>query len=270
MRRVKMMKVSIADSLFMGHRKAAFSGGTNDQDPEFFEWEPADAQSARFVTDSDIKHARGAGQVAWLLEPWELHPENYIEAERKGFDKVLTHDRRFVEQKRWTWYAHGGSSIAKGKWGMMPKDKKCSMLISDKDTLEGHRLRHEVAKRFGDRVDVYGQYEYVSSFQVYAPYQYSIVVENHAAAWYFTERLIDCFCVGTVPIYWGCPDLERFFWHSGVIQVYDVEQIGKALEMIETEKFDVHNDGIARNFELAGEYAVCEDWLFRYHPELFV
>ena len=29
----------------------------------------------------------------------------------------------------------------------------------------------------------------------------------------FDEKLIDCFLTGTVPIFWGCPSIDKFFKH---------------------------------------------------------
>lgn len=39
---------------------------------------------------------------------------------------------------------------------------------------------------------------------------------------YFTEKLLDCFLLRTVPIYWGCPNLADFgFDDAGVVALPD-------------------------------------------------
>lgn len=84
------MKIKIADNGFTLSQKSAFAGCDNiDLAPAHFEWERADVKDARFVTDSLIKDAAGPGQVAWLLEPFFLHPENYVTAMQKPFDAVI-------------------------------------------------------------------------------------------------------------------------------------------------------------------------------------
>ena len=40
-----------------------------------------------------------------------------------------------------------------------------------------------------------------------APFAVHVAIENVRRAGYFTEKLLDCFLLRTVPVYWGCPDL---------------------------------------------------------------
>lgn len=263
------MKVTIADSLFLSHSKSAFLGGSNHASPSYFSWEPADPGTARFVTDSDIKYARGKGQIAWLLEPYELHPENYSEAEKKGFTAVLTHNRALALKKGWLFYPHGGSWIDFDFWGMKEKTKLCSILISDKNTLPGHKLRHRIAGKYRSKIDVLGYPDRISAYDAYAPYRYSIVVENHRGTC-FTERLMDCMSVGTVPIYWGCTDLRRYFDMRGIIpfdNMHDLERIIDKLIGVDDYNYSVSS--IALNGGMARKYAVVEDWLFQNYFWMF-
>ena len=38
-------------------------------------------------------------------------------------------------------------------------------------------------------------------------YRYHFCIENIKRDYWFTEKLIDCFVTGTIPIYWGCPSI---------------------------------------------------------------
>ena len=51
-----------------------------------------------------------------------------------------------------------------------------------------------------------------------AQYAFSIAIENSQQDTYFTEKLIDCFSTGTVPIYWGTRKISEYFDMRGVIQ----------------------------------------------------
>ena len=42
-------------------------------------------------------------------------------------------------------------------------------------------------------------------------YSYSIALENSSQQNYFTEKIIDCLLLWTIPIYWGCPNIGDFF-----------------------------------------------------------
>ena len=41
-------------------------------------------------------------------------------------------------------------------------------------------------------------------------YRFSICYENQILNGWITEKIFDCFRAGTVPVYWGAPDVERF------------------------------------------------------------
>jgi hypothetical protein len=42
-------------------------------------------------------------------------------------------------------------------------------------------------------------------------YKYSIGIENCIEQGYFTEKLTDCILTNTIPIYYGCPDVNNYF-----------------------------------------------------------
>jgi len=55
-----------------------------------------------------------------------------------------------------------------------------------------------------------------------APFAVHIAIENVRRAGYFTEKLLDCFLLRTVPVYWGCPDLAAHgFDVDGVVFIDD-------------------------------------------------
>ena len=45
-------------------------------------------------------------------------------------------------------------------------------------------------------------------------YRYAVCYENGAYPGYITEKIIDCFVAGVIPIYQGAPDLERYIPRS--------------------------------------------------------
>ena len=40
---------------------------------------------------------------------------------------------------------------------------------------------------------------------------YSVAIESSSEKDYFTEKLIDCLITKTIPIYWGCPNINDYF-----------------------------------------------------------
>jgi hypothetical protein len=44
-----------------------------------------------------------------------------------------------------------------------------------------------------------------------AGYDYSICIENSREVNYVSEKIVDCFLTGTIPIYLGCPNIEEIY-----------------------------------------------------------
>lgn len=259
---------TICDHLFLEHTKSASIGGGNiGVGPTHFEWQYADAQTARFVTDSDIKHARGKGQVAWLLEPHLLHPENYDIAvfRRNEFDAVLVHSYPGLNMAKW--YPFGGSWIPFRQWGAHRKSKSVSILLSDKNTMEGHKLRHQIVEKFGDRIDIFRNIS--DKMESLRDYRYSIVIESESVPNYFTEKIIDCMCVGTIPIYYGSPSIGKHFNGDGIIQIWGLDDVEIALDVASEGHYSNQRVEILKNIALCHDYAVCEDRIYEMYPELF-
>jgi hypothetical protein len=49
-----------------------------------------------------------------------------------------------------------------------------------------------------------------SKLDVLSQYKYSLCFENMPMAGYVTEKIFDCLYAGTVPVYWGATDIERY------------------------------------------------------------
>jgi hypothetical protein len=49
-----------------------------------------------------------------------------------------------------------------------------------------------------------------SKSQTLGEYKFSICFENSVLKGWVTEKIFDCFFAGTVPVYWGAPDIQRY------------------------------------------------------------
>ena len=84
--------------------------------------------------------------------------------------------------------------------------------------------------------------------------QFHICIENSKQNNYFTEKLIDCFVTKTIPIYWGCPNLHKFFDLSGIIIANSLDEIIEKCNSLTPETYEKMKEGIEKNFELAQQY----------------
>lgn len=257
--------VGICDSSFLQFAESASCGEQNaDLKPDKFEWKLTDIKNARVVTDGHIKDAPGKNQIAWLIEPYDLHPENYDVAQQRigDFDYVVTYDRRIRGNNVWR-YCFGGTWIDTRSWGIHEKYKNVSMVMSSKTSLPGHRLRHEVATRLENKLDAifgHGINAVDSKFTALANYRFSVVIESCRINDYFTEKIIDCFSLGTVPIYWGSPKITSHFNDLGIIVVNSFEEISYALNVATEKNYNWRLKYIKENLNIAKDYKVCENF----------
>ena len=214
-------------------------------------------------------------KVAWLLEPPSIQdwPYNWIAANPGLFDYVLTYDKRLLDlgDSRVKFAPHGGSWIDWDLWGTYEKTKDVCMIVSDKMDSEGHKLRHEIANEFGDRIDVYGPsyQKFDRKFDVLRHYRYCVVVESVKMDYYFSEKIIDPISVGTIPIYWGCPSISRYFEDSGGVAFEAVNDIATILDKMTNTRYERLRSVLDGNLETAKQYRMPEDWMFEHYPELF-
>ena len=138
------------------------------------------------------------------------------------------------------------------------------MIYSDKQYLTGHKLRHEVARSI-QGIDLFGRgtpRPLLYKEDALVDYRYSIVIENAKTENYFTEKLVDALIVGTVPIYWGCPNVEVFFNTKGIIVVNSLEEIQEVVGSLTENDYLTRIEYIKENIELAKQYAITEDWMY--------
>lgn len=279
-----MKKIRLIDACFPGN-PSSIAGDNVWRGPTHFEWcrEECDSLSTWFTnwTVLSRKTLFYPNRVAWLLEPpWSTEsidkkwPYQAAADYRNQFAAIITYDDRLINSgdSRFKFAPHGGSWIDWDLWGMYEKNKDVCMIVSDKNESEGHKLRHEIAKEFGERIDVYGpSYKrFDRKFDVLRDYRYCVVVESVKMDYYFSEKLIDPISVGTIPIYWGCPSIGKWFFEGGIIQFSDIDQIDGILKMIASpHHYPDKEVEILRNCGAAEEFRMPEDYMFKHYPELF-
>jgi hypothetical protein len=68
-------------------------------------------------------------------------------------------------------------------------------------------------------------------FELFEKYQFSLVIENSRQINYFTEKLCDCVYTKTIPIYYGCPNIQDYFDTTGWI-ILDSESVDDFINKI--------------------------------------
>ena len=210
----------------------------------------------------------GKHKIGWLLETREVDTRRYDNFENymNNLDFILTHDQELLDKypDKTKFTIFGGTWINTNNYGMHPKSKNISMIYSDKQFLSGHKLRHQIAQSVSG-IDLYGrgtprpiQYKEDALLD----YRYSIVIENAKTNNYFTEKLVDCLITGTIPIYWGCPNVGDFFDTDGMIIVNNLEEVQAVVGTLNENEYIKRIEAVKKNLELAKQYAITEDWMY--------
>ena len=80
-------------------------------------------------------------------------------------------------------------------------------------------------------------------------FMFQIAIENGRLKNYFTDKILDCFITGTIPIYWGCPNIGDFFDERGIITFNTPDELKEILESLTKEKYRSMLEYAKINFE---------------------
>jgi glycosyltransferase involved in cell wall biosynthesis len=233
------------------------------------EYEGISIFTDNYLNSPIVQQVRSGKKIGWVMESRQVDSRYYDQFEEYAdrYDYILTHDQqllqRYPEKTKFTIF--GGSWIKTQNYGLHHKSKNVSMIYSTKNYLEGHKLRHTIAEEMTG-IDLYGTgcgNAVISKEIALTDYRFSIVVENVKAQNYFTEKLVDSLLVGTIPIYWGCPNIEDFFDTEGMILVNNFDDIVNILPTLTESYYLSKIENIRTNLKLAKQYATTEDWIYR-------
>tara|TARA_R100000005_G_C4974753_1_gene186524 strand:+ start:7 stop:930 length:924 start_codon:yes stop_codon:yes gene_type:complete len=213
-------------------------------------------------------------KVAWLIEPYDLIPYMYdqIKTIEDKFDFVFTYEETLLKHNPDIYKFHPCDcpGIEFHSHKLHEKTKLVSMIYSEKTWLFGHRLRHIIAKtlipQMGyDKIDFFGratENPLELKSEGTNPYMFQIAIENAQRRFYFADKIYDCFVTGTVPIYWGAPNIGDFFDMRGILTFNHPNELKEILESLSPEKYESMLDGVKENFERVKKYIRPDDLLF--------
>lgn len=249
------------------HRTGGHTGySVHGKVSKYIEWVKDHTIGETFYVDDTIPVAFNDGiggkKYAWLLESKYIKPhinndirENY-QRYLDTFDLIFTHDKKLLElDSKFKWVPAQGFWIKEPK--IYEKSKIISMIASNKRITEGQNLRVQWVEMLEGQVDLYGRgfNEIENKEDGLCDYMFSVVIENGFYESYFTEKILDCFASGTIPIYMGSPDIGEYFNSDGIINL--------------SEEFDISDeiyynkmDAIKDNLERCKQYEVLEDFIF--------
>jgi len=132
-----------------------------------------------------------------------------------------------------------------------PKLDKVTFLSGYKNYLAGHRLRHNILGKQSEllcNLDLEFYLSISRKHDVLKDAKFSIIVENSQNVNYFTEKIVDCMLSKTIPIYWGCPNINDFFDMRGILQFNQVDELSNILKNLNASYYDDNIESVNENF----------------------
>jgi hypothetical protein len=225
-----------------------------------------------YVDCSSIKSGimdkkNGKIKYLWHLESPILN-QSFVDIVKSNLEEVLdTYENIFTySDELLSLHPKFVFSPANGFWIESPniheKTKPISMICSSKQGSELQKFRVDFAKKNKTKLDLYGGIGNPIPNKELGlnEYMFSVCVENCDYNTYFTEKILDCFATGTIPIYKGTRNIIKHFNEEGIIFLDDID-----IHNLNKDIYFSKMDAIKDNFERALKYNILEDWIFDTH-----
>lgn len=179
----------------------------------------------------------------------------------RRFHRILTADETLLAQiPNGRFFPFGSTWLTQPDSLDLTKTAMCSLIASAKRDLEGHLLRHAVVdwvRQTGQPVEVMGRgyRPFADKSEGLAPYRYSVVIENVRERNYFSEKLVDAVLCETVPIYWGCPNIDDFFDLTAMIVCNSFEDVKEAIASMSQADYAARQPVLRQQRKAAEVYA---------------
>lgn len=139
-------------------------------------------------------------------------------------------DARGLVAMRDQWRYSGRVFLDAYIFRFLPRHRKASFIITLRSQ-QHYQVRLRVARRWTEQVDVFGgawpkdlpswHGRCGDKIAVASRYRYALVMESQRQPGYVTEKLLDAFAAGAVPIYWGAPDVSLLPGASAIVPFTD-------------------------------------------------
>lgn len=120
---------------------------------------------------------------------------------------------------------------------ILAKNKFCNFIVSNGNADESRENFYWLLNKY-KRVDSGGRYINnigkicENKYEFQKQYKFSLAFENSKYDGYITEKIIDAFAAGTIPIYWGAEDIIKEFNPKAFINCNDYASFSEVVDII--------------------------------------
>lgn len=238
--------------------------------PEHIEWVKDKSSNISIHIDWDIFNVtyedKNKLKYAWLAESSAIINQLIekvkinIDFINENYELIFTHDKRLLGLSTKMRFVIPNAVPWVKDRKVFRKIKLVSMIASAKNMCPGHQYRIEWIQKLIGKVDLYGNgHNPIPHKEIGLKlYNFSIAMENDNYPSIFCEKITDCFAMGTIPIYWGSPDIGEFFNENGIIRLTDDFNVND----LSVDLYQSKLEYVKENFERAISLPTSEDYIY--------
>jgi hypothetical protein len=221
-----------------------------------------------------------------LVEPNEYFGyHDWVVQNKHLFQIILTWNDKLLNNLDNTVLFPFGSSWMKPDQYEKHHDKKfeLSHLCGVLNKTYGQNMRHEILARKDEFKKPTNFYETIGNRHnledarfgketVFGNSMFGVAIENFSHRNWFSEKILDCFLMKTIPCYWGCSNIKDFFNKDGIIPFQDIDDLIYIYNNHNLEEMykNLEEKGvIEENYQKAIKYVNYEQNVVDYVIELF-
>jgi hypothetical protein len=214
-----------------------------------------------------------------VVEPALITPniKEYLVHNYFKFNYILTYDKDLLKLPNAHMYVYGTTWIDKEDYTGIESTQKqfhLSGLFGWKNWTAGHHLRHEVYHNQSTIAGIPFTFyrssqgtlleaqdnpiigkELKDKIALFRTSMFSVVIENSQQENYISESLIDCLITKTVPVYFGCPNINQYFDTTGWSIVTTKDDVFKKVSELTPELYKENIKTIEHNYKIAIQYS---------------
>jgi hypothetical protein len=217
----------------------------------------------------------------WMFvqEPYQKGLTDWVTERHNYFSKVFTHlpvdqSTKYIRSQTCLPWHIGKTYDQLSKTDTSPKkDKSLSSIVGGAVFLPGHKLRQNFIKKVLDSdlpLELFGKNirPLEDKAQGLDQYFFSFAVENNSNPDMWTEKLADCYLSWTMPVYYGCTNLDKYFPPKSFIQI-DINSPEATIQGLKTKLTQEFWESALDSIREARELVLNKYQLFPFLVEQF-
>ena len=243
--------------------------------PPKIEWDGISVFTDNFLLNEELlKNVKSKWKIGWIIEPPQIdsRTHNNIHLYEKYYDYIFTYNDELLKKSdKYKKMYFGACWVTPENSIIYEKNKMVSIVASNKSFAPGHRYRHEIISKLHEKYkfDLWGSgynpfdHTPIERLKPFKDYRYVIVVENGKTKNYFTDKILDCFATGCIPIYWGDPNITNLFDGRGFYTFNTIDELEEILKnKVSKEDYDSKKEYIEKNYDLFKEFSSPDKWMY--------